>query len=246
MDPAQLAQIVLHFDQHIGAFAAQYGAAIYAMLFAIVFCEIGLAPLFFLPGDPLIFLCGAFCATGRISLWVLLPVLFVAAVGGSVLSYAIGNRLGRQVFTRDYRWLDKSALQRSHAFYERYGGVTFLLSPFIAVVRTFAPLIAGVSAMTFPKFLLSVSAGAALWIGILVPGGYFFGNVPLIRNHMSAIVLAGVGLGVGSLLASAAWHRFKKTQARCRKTATANRAVNQLVVRRHRTKCRDAATKSRR
>lgn len=209
MDWLHPLQVILHFDQHLGAFAAQYGTAIYAMLFAIVFSEIGLIPLFFLPGDPLIFLCGAFCATGAIRLGIVMPLLFAATVAGSVLNYFIGQAVGRQVFTRDYRWLDKAALNRSHAFYERYGSVTFLLSPFIAVVRTFAPFVGGVSLMTFHKFLLSVSAGAALWTGSLLMGGYFFGNVPLIRDHMSAIVLVGVGLGVGSLLASAAWHQFK-------------------------------------
>jgi membrane-associated protein len=211
MDWSQLTQIVLHFDQHIGVFAAQYGVAIYAMLFAIVFCEIGLLPLFFLPGDPLIFLCGAFCASGAISLWIVMPVLFFATLAGSVLDYYIGRAVGRQVFTRDYRWLDKTALNRSHAFYERYGAVTFLLSPFIAVVRTFAPFVAGVAGMSFPKYLLSVCVGAALWVGLLVISGYYFGNVPIVRDHMNAIVLAGIGLGVGGLLLSSVWRYFKAT-----------------------------------
>lgn len=212
MDWGQLSQLVLHFDQHIGAFAAQYGTAIYAMLFAIVFCEIGFIPLFFLPGDPLIFICGAFCATGAIKLWIVMPVLFAATVCGSLLSYYTGCAIGQQVFTRDYRWLDKAALNRSHTFYERNGSVTFLLSPFIAVVRTFAPFVAGVSLMTFPRFVLSVSAGAALWVGLLVTGGYFFGNTPLIRDHMNAIVLSGIGLGVGGLVLSSIWRYFKRHQ----------------------------------
>jgi membrane-associated protein len=211
MDFAQLSQLVLHFDQHIASFTAQYGLVIYALLFAIVFSEIALIPLFFLPGDPLLFLCGAFCASAVINIWVVMPVLFVATISGSAVSYGIGKSIGQQVFTREYRWLDKAALNRSHAFYERYGGVTFLLSPFIAVVRTFAPFIAGVSTMTFSKFILSVSAGAALWVGTLVIGGYFLGNVAFVHDHMNAIVLSGIGLGVGGLVLSAIY-RYVKTQ----------------------------------
>ena len=216
MDFAQLSQIVIHFDQHIGSFATQYGIAIYAVLFAIVFVEIGLIPLFFLPGDPLVFLCGAFCATGAINIWVLMPVMFAATVGGSALSYAIGKRVGSKVFSLNYRWLDKAALNRSNAFYERHGRVTFLVSPYIAVVRTFAPFIAGVSAMNYPKFMLSVIGGAALWIGGLVIGGYYFGNVPVIRDHMNAIVLAGIGLGVGSLLLGSMWRYLKRLKGAAR------------------------------
>ena len=209
MELAQLWQIVLHFDQHLGSYVAQYGTAIYAILFAIIFCEIGLLPLFFLPGDPLLFLCGALCASGAINIWELLPLLFVATVTGSVLSYAIGKRVGLQVFNRDYRWLDKAALNRSRTFYERYGRITFLLSPWIAVVRTFAPFIAGVSTMGFPKFMVSVSGGALLWVGGLLVGGYFFGNVPIVRDHMSVIVLSGIAAGTAALVVGGVWRYFK-------------------------------------
>ena len=205
MDWQQFLQMALHFDQHLGSAVSHYGPAVYGLLFAVVFCEIALVPLFFLPGDPLLFLCGALCATGAISLWIVVPLLFVATVAGSVVAYGIGRAVGRQVFTRDYRWLDKTALLRSHAFYESHGGITFLLSPYIAVVRTFAPFIGGVSAMTFSKFLLAVGGGAALWVGGLVIGGFFFGNVPVIRDHMTAIVLIGIAVGVGSLVASTLW-----------------------------------------
>jgi membrane-associated protein len=140
-----------------------------------------------------------------------MPVLFVATVAGSVVSYLIGNAIGRKVFSREYRWLDKAALQRTHAFYEQHGGLTFLLSPYIAVVRTFAPFIGGVSAMTFAKFLAYVNAGALLWVVTLVGAGYFFGNVPVVREHMSSIVLIGIGLGVGFLILSALW-RFCKSR----------------------------------
>jgi len=205
MQLMQMLQIALHFDQHLSSLIVQYGTAVYAMLFIIVFVEIGFLPLFFLPGDPLIFICGGLSATGALNVWLVMSVLFAATVAGSIVDYAIGRAIGEKVYTADYRWLDKNALRRAHAFYEARGGLTFLLSPFIAVVRTFAPFAAGVLRMTFARFVSFVTAGAALWIGSLVAAGYVFGNVPLVRDHMSSIVLLGVALGVGSLIASALW-----------------------------------------
>lgn len=195
----ELLQGLLHINQLLGTLIAEHGNLVYAVLFLVVFCEIGLLPLFFLPGDPLLFFCGAFCAAGALSIWLLLPLLFAAAVLGSLLSYWLGRGLGEQAYLRNYRWLDRDALARAHAFYERYGRVTFLVSPFVAVVRTFAPFAGGVSGMTFGKFLPAVVAGAALWVGTLLIGGYFFGNIPLIRDHIGAIVLLGLALGLSSL-----------------------------------------------
>jgi len=214
MDAMQLLQVVLHFDQHLGGMIARHGTAIYLILFAIVCVEIGVLPLFFLPGDPLVFLCGAYCATGAISIVVVAPVIFAATVAGSLLSYASGRALGNRVYTHDYRWLDRTALLRAHAFYESRGAMTFLVSPFIAVVRTFAPFVAGVAQMTFARFVSMASAGAALWVVTLVGGGYYFGNVPIIQEHMSAIVLFGVTIGVGSLVVSGIWRRFKARRGR--------------------------------
>lgn len=213
MDLMQLLQFVLHFEQHLGGAIAEHGTTVYAFLFAIIFVEIGVLPMFFLPGDPLLFLCGAFCATGAISIWIVVPVLFAATVAGSVSSYLCGRTIGQRVINHGYRWLDKDALRRTHAFYENHGGLTFLMSPFIAVVRTFAPFVGGVAQMTFTRFLRSVIAGAAIWVVTLVVGGYFFGNVPIIRDHMSVIVLSGVGIGVGSLAASGMYRYCKSRWA---------------------------------
>lgn len=209
----QLLHVVLNFDVHLGSAIADHGMAIYALLFTIIFVEIGIVPLFFLPGDPLLFLCSAFCATGAISVWIVAPVLFAATVSGSVLSYWSGRVVGQRVFTHDYRWLDKAALRRTHAFYEDHGGLTFLLSPFIAVVRTLAPFVGGVAAMTFTRFLSAVVAGATIWVMTLVVGDYYFGNVPIIRDHMSSIVLFGIGIGVGSLVISGVYRFFKSRAA---------------------------------
>ena len=137
-------------------------------------------------------------------------LLFAAAVIGSVVNYWLGNAIGNKVFVQNYSWLNRTALLRTHEFYERHGGITFLLSPFIAVVRTFAPFVAGVSAMTFKKFLLFTIAGDAIWVVTLAPGGYFFGHVPFIRDHLNSIVLLGVGAGVGSLLMGGLWKYFKR------------------------------------
>lgn len=213
MDAMQLLQFVLHLDRELGAAIAQHGTAIYLILFAIVCVEIGIVPMFFLPGDPLLFLCGAYCATGAIDILIVAPVLFVSTVAGSLLSYGSGRVVGRRVFAREYRWIDKDALQKTHAFYERYGVLTFLLSPFIAVVRTFAPFVAGVAQMTFARFVSAVVAGAAAWVVVLVGGGYYFGNVPVIHDHMSTIVLLGVALGVGSLIVGGVRRRLRARRA---------------------------------
>jgi membrane-associated protein len=209
MDAMQFLQLVLHFDQHLGSAIAQHGTLIYVILFAIICVEIGIVPMFFLPGDPLVFLVGAYSATGAIDVLIVAPVLFAATVVGSLLSYASGRAIGARAYTHDYRWLDKAALSRTHAFFENHGGLTFLASPFIAVVRTFAPFVAGVARMTLSRFVSSVVAGAAIWIVTLVGGGYFFGNVPIVQNHMSAIVLSGMFIGVGSLAIGAVWRRFR-------------------------------------
>ena len=204
-----LLQTILHLDQYLHIVIMQYGSLVYALLFAIVFCETAFLVLFFLPGDPLLFISGALCATGAMNIWILMVLLFTAAVAGSIVNYWLGNAIGQRVFVRDYKWLNREALEKTHAFYEKHGGITFLLSPFIAVVRTFAPFVAGVSAMTFRKFQLFVVAGAALWVITLVSSGYFFGNIPVIRDHLNSIVLLGVGLGLGIPMLDWLW-KFSK------------------------------------
>ena len=212
MNSTQILPLLLHFDQYLGPAIAQYGLLVYGILFAIVFCEIGLLPLFFLPGDPLLFICGAFCASGALSLWVLLPLLLIAAVTGSLLNYAIGKSIGTRVFAGGYRWINQDALRKTQAFCRRHGGLALLLSPFVAVVRTFAPFVAGVSDMPVAHFVLAAGAGAAVWVISLLAGGYLFGNVPLVRDHMSAIVLLGLALGLGSLVVASAWRAVRGRQ----------------------------------
>jgi membrane-associated protein len=188
--------MLLHVDTTLGELLKQYGPYIYAVLFAIVFCETGLVVLFFFPGDTLLFIAGAFCATGEMSYPLLLALLITAAVTGNTLNYWIGEAIGQRVFTHDYRWINKDALRRTHDFFERHGGKTIILARFVPVVRTFAPFVAGVSDMTLARFQLFNFAGAAAWVVSLVTGGYFFGNIPVVREHLTAIVLIGVGAAV--------------------------------------------------
>ncbi|NML30060.1 VTT domain-containing protein [Paraburkholderia antibiotica] len=208
-------QFALHLDQHLSELIVQFGSGIYTLLFVVVFVEYAFLPLFFLPGDPLIFICGALAATGALNVWIVAPLLFVATIGGSIVGYAIGHAVGDKVYTKNYYWLNRNALRRAHAFSEARGRLTFLLSPFIAIVRTFAPFAAGVSRMTFPRFVSYVTAGAALWVVSLIAAGYLFGNAPVVREHLSALVLLGFALGGVTLAGAAAW-RFFRGRARAR------------------------------
>jgi membrane-associated protein len=196
MDLMQFFDMILHVDKTLGMLLAQYGTYVYAVLFAIVFCETGLVVLFFFPGDTLLFIAGAFCATGQMSYPLLLALLITAAVTGNTLNYWIGEAIGQRVFTHDYRWINKDALRRTHDFFEKHGGKTIILARFVPVVRTFAPFIAGVSDMTLGRFQLFNFTGAAAWVISLVTAGYFFGNIPVVRDHLTAIVLIGVGAAV--------------------------------------------------
>jgi membrane-associated protein len=196
MDLMQFFDMILHVDKTLGTLLAQYGIYVYAVLFAIVFCETGLVVLFFFPGDTLLFIAGAFCATGEMSYPLLMALLITAAVTGNTLNYHIGEAIGQRVFTHDYRWLNKDALQRTHDFFEKHGGKTIILARFVPVVRTFAPFVAGVSDMTHTRFQLYNITGAALWVVGLVTAGYFFGNIPVVRDHLTAIVLVGVGAAI--------------------------------------------------
>jgi membrane-associated protein len=196
MDFMQFFDMILHVDKTLGMLLSQYGIYVYAVLFAIVFCETGLVVLFFFPGDTLLFIAGAFCATGEMSYPLLMALLILAAVTGNTLNYHIGEAIGQRMFTHDYRWINKDALKRTHDFFEKHGGKTIILARFVPVVRTFAPFVAGVSDMTHARFQMFNITGAVLWVAGLVTAGYFFGNIPVIRDHLTAIVLIGVGAAI--------------------------------------------------
>ncbi len=213
MDFMQFFDMILHVDKYLGTFIAQYGALIYLVLFAIIFCETGLVVFPFLPGDSLLFIAGAFCALGSMNIWLLLGLLIAAAVLGNTVNYWIGRRIGIKVYTHDYRWLDRAALQKTHLFYENHGGKTLILARFLPIVRTFAPFVAGVSEMTFVRFQLFNFSGAILWVILLVVGGYLFGNIPVVRDHLNTIVLVGVGAAAIPVALGVLWkmaQRFRK------------------------------------
>lgn len=210
MDIMQFMDVILHVDKSLGFLIKEYGTLVYMVLFLIVFCETGLVVLPFLPGDTLLFIGGAFCATGEMNIWLLMSMLIIAATTGNTLNYWIGSVIGHKVYTHDYRWLDKKALQRTHAFYEHHGGKTIILSRFVPIVRTFAPFVAGVSEMTFSKFQFFNITGALMWVVGLVSAGYFFGNIPIIRDHLNTIVLVGVGAAVVPVALGGLWKFYRK------------------------------------
>ncbi|CAE6718483.1 MULTISPECIES: DedA family protein [Paraburkholderia] len=213
----QFANLVLHIDKFLGVFIHEYGAWVYAVLFLIVFCETGLVVLPFLPGDSLLFIGGAFCATGEMNLGLLIVLLLIAAVVGNTVNYMVGRSIGPRVFNSHIpfleRFLDRSALQKTHNFYEKHGGKTIVLARFIPVVRTFAPFVAGASEMTVSRFQLFNILGALLWVLLLVFLGYFFGNIPFIRQYLNLIVLVGIGAAVVPVVLGAVWKMTRKNAA---------------------------------
>ncbi|OWT60314.1 VTT domain-containing protein [Candidimonas nitroreducens] len=209
----EIFSMILHIDQFMGAWVAQYGAWIYLVLFLIIFSETGLVVLPFLPGDSLLFIAGAFGASGLIDSGLLTALLILAAVAGNTVNYIVGRYIGPRVFSSNFRFLDRHALIKTHEFYERHGGKTIVLSRFLPLVRTFAPFVAGVGSMNFLRFQLFNIAGAVLWVGGLILLGHFFGNVPIIKEHLNTIVLIGVCAAVVPVALGALWKLFKRKKA---------------------------------
>lgn len=205
MDLMQFLDMILHVDKMLGTVIAQYGTLVYAVLFAIVFCETAFVIFPFLPGDSLLFIAGAFSATGAMNPWILIILLVIASISGNTVNYWIGSLIGHKVMERDHKWIDKNALRKTHEFYEKHGGKTVVLARFIPIVRTFAPFVAGFSDMTHRTFQFFNVAGALLWILSLVLSGYFFGNIPFVRDHLNAIVLVGVGAAIIPILLGVGW-----------------------------------------
>ena len=191
MDFAQLLDIFLHLDQHLAAVVEQFGPWVYGILFAIIFVETGLVVMPFLPGDSLLFVAGAIAAVGGMQLPLLIVLLIVAAVLGDAVNYSIGSYFGPKVFGWERsRFFNKSAFDRTHAFYERHGGITIVVARFLPFVRTFAPFVAGVARMSYAKFALYNVAGAAMWVTSLAGIGYLFGNTDWVKAHFQWVTLA--------------------------------------------------------
>lgn len=209
----QLIDFILHVDRHLREFVLAYGAWVYALLFAIIFVETGVVVMPFLPGDSLLFVVGALCGVGLMHLAPSIGLLWAAAVLGNQTNYTIGRAVGPKVWGWEQsRWFNKRAFEQAHAFYERYGGVTIIAARFMPFLRTFAPFVAGVAAMTRSKFSFFDITGGGLWVVSLVGAGYLFGNLPWVQGNFSLIVWAMI-LVPGVLALLGAWRARRKAVA---------------------------------
>ena len=189
---------LLALDQTLVTVAGQYGPWIYALLFVVIFAETGLVVFPFLPGDSILFIAGTIVATAGLSVHLLVVLLIVAAVLGDSVNYAVGHYIGPKIYDKpDSRWFKQAHLQKTQAFYDKFGGVTIIIGRFIPIIRTFAPFLAGVAGMTYRRFLSYNVVGGVMWIGLLVYAGYLFGNIPWVKQNLSLIV---IGIVVVSLI----------------------------------------------
>ncbi len=204
----------LHLDRHLNDVIQMYGMLTYVLLFVIVFCETGLVVTPILPGDSLLFAAGTFAASGSLRVETLFILLSIAAVGGDTVNYWIGHAVGPAVFNaRRVRFMKKEYLDRTHEFYERHGGKTIILARFIPIIRTFAPFVAGVGSMTYLRFISYNVIGGVAWIALFVLGGYFFGNIPLVKENFSLVILAIIIISVMPGVIVFARHRARKVSA---------------------------------
>jgi len=212
MEASKIIDIILHLDVHLKSWAEQYGPWLYAILFLIIFCETGLVVTPFLPGDSLLFAVGALCAgENGLSMGLILLLLPVAAILGDAVNYSIGHYLGPKVFQKKQsRLLNPKHLERTHAFYEKYGGKTIIFARFIPIIRTFAPFVAGIGNMTYWKFATYNVVGAYVWILFFVIGGYFFANTPFVKKNFTLVILGIIFVSILPPLFEVAREYFKK------------------------------------
>ncbi len=205
-----LLDFILHVDKYLEIFVKNNGTWVYVLLFAIIFVETGLVVMPFLPGDSLLFVVGAMCGIGLMSLPLSIGLLWLAAVMGNQTNYAIGHYFGPKVFQwEDSKFFNKKAFNQAHDFYEKYGGITIVAARFMPFVRTFAPFVAGVAQMSRGKFTLYDVTGGLLWVGGLTILGYFFGNIPMVKQHLDKVIYAMI-LIPGMFVMWGAW----KTRAK--------------------------------
>ncbi|MGQ0547562.1 MAG: DedA family protein [Betaproteobacteria bacterium] len=199
--------LAVHLDAHLAAFVAQHGVWVYALLFAIVFCETGLVVTPFLPGDSLLFVVGTLAAAGGMDIGLVMAVLVAAALSGDNANYWIGRSAGRRLLAR---WVNPVYLQRTHDFYERHGGKTIIIARFVPIVRTYVPFVAGLGAMPYGRYVAFCVAGALLWVGSLCLAGYFFGNIPAVKSNLTVAIVAIVLLSITPGLI--AWMKGRSVQ----------------------------------
>jgi len=188
---------VLHLDAHLIELVSDYGGWTYAILFLIIFCETGLVVTPILPGDSLLFAVGTIAATGALDPLAVSVLLAIAAVLGDTVNYAAGYWIGPRVFSREDSWLlNKQHLERTHRFYEKYGGKTIIFARFIPIIRTFAPFVAGIGKMSYSRFITYNVVGGIVWIAAFIYAGYFFGNIPIVKDNFSLVILAIIVISV--------------------------------------------------
>ena len=204
--------LLVHLDKHLASLLQQYGVWVYLLLFLIVFCETGLVVTPFLPGDSLLFVAGTLWAAAGLNVHALAALLIFAAISGNTINYWIGRYIGPRVFHwEDSRWFNRKALDRTHEFYERHGGKTIVITRFVPIIRTFAPFVAGVGSMSHARFQLFNVAGGVLWVVSLLYAGFFFGNIGFIRNNLTLVIFAIIGLSLAPIALEYARHRLRRT-----------------------------------
>jgi membrane-associated protein len=204
----------MHLDKHLAEVIQAYGAWTYAILFTIVFLETGLVVTPLLPGDSLLFAAGSFAALGALDVWLLFVLLTVAAILGDTVNYAIGHYLGPKVFHYPRsRFFNPEHLKRTHDFYEKYGGKTIIIARFVPIVRTFAPFVAGIGAMSYPRFITYNVVGGVLWVAVCVGAGYLFGNLPIVKDNFTLVILAIIVVSVMPAVVEFLRHRAAAKRA---------------------------------
>jgi len=206
-----LVDFILHIDVHLQEIIGQYGALTYLILFLIVFAETGLVVTPILPGDSLLFAAGTFAALGSLNPFLLTLLLIAAAIAGDTVNYWVGHWVGPKAFSGKIRWLRADYMKRTEEFYERHGGKTIIMARFVPIVRTFAPFVAGVGRMHYGRFLAFNVVGAVLWVSLCVMAGYFFGNLPFVRENFSLVVLGIIGVSMIPLVVE--WIRSRRAPA---------------------------------
>jgi membrane-associated protein len=187
----------IHLDKYLPIIIKSFGIWAYVIVFLVIFCETGLVITPILPGDSLLFALGSFAALGALNIEVLLILLCIAAVAGDTVNYAIGHIFGPKVFLyENSRFFKKEYLQKTHEFYEKHGGITIIIARFMPIFRTFAPFVAGIGAMTYPKFILYNICGGIAWVCLFLLGGYFFGNIPSVKNNFTLVVIVIIVISV--------------------------------------------------
>ncbi|AMC36944.1 DedA family protein [Janthinobacterium sp. B9-8] len=206
--------VFLHLDVYLAQIIAQYGSWVYALLFSVIFIETGVVIMPFLPGDSLLFVAGMLAGGGHMNLYLLMGLLFTAAVLGDAVNYTIGRYFGHKLFAnKDSKIFRQDYLQKTHAFYEKHGGKTIILARFVPIVRTFAPFVAGMAEMSYHRFLMFNLIGAAVWVVSLLYAGYFLGGIPFIAKNIGSIAIALVLIPAMPVVIEFIKMKFAKTEA---------------------------------